>query len=328
MDLVNLVSSLWKKNDLMVPAPVVVHRSPTTLELRQQLLAHHVRLVARGMSNGLAVYGSRGGLGKTKVVLETLKEEGKNPVVLNGHITPLSLYSNLYERPDAVLFLDDSDSLYRNLAALGILRSALWGETNEKRLVTYNSSQLKLPSSFYFTGRIIFAINTLPLKNHAFNAVLSRVDQYELTATNDEVLDLMRELAAEGFDGLTPGECMEVVDYIAEFSATRELSLRLLDPSLRKVLYARSEGADWRQLVASQLHEIGRTAVPKVSDSRIYDVECLRQVVDEYPDSVADQEAAFRTMTRRSRATFFRMKRALVKTGDQVDAVAAMEVGS
>ncbi len=317
MDLMNLVSSLWRKNDPAVPAPVVLHRSPTALELRQQLLAHHVRLVARGMSNGLAVYGSRGGLGKTKVVLETLKEEGMKPLMLNGQITPLSLYSNLYDRPDAVLFLDDCDSLFRNLPALGILRSALWGETNEKRLVTYNSSQLKMPSSFYFTGRIVFAINTLPLKNYAFNAVLSRVDQYELTATNDEVLDLMRELASEGFDGLTPDECMEVVDFISEFSATRELSLRLLDASLRKVLYARGEGADWRQLVASQLHEIGRTAIPKVSDSRIYDVECLRQVVEDYPDSVADQEVAFRTMTRRSRATFFRMKRMLGKTGTE-----------
>ena len=156
------------------------------------------------MSNGLAVYGSRGGLGKTKVVLETLKEEGVTPLVLNGHITPLSLYSNLYQRPDAVLFLDDCDSLFRNLPALGILRTALWGETNEKRLVTYNSSQIKIPASFYFTGRVIFAINTLPMKNHAFNAVLSRVDQYELMATNEEVLDLMRELAAEGFDGPDP----------------------------------------------------------------------------------------------------------------------------
>ena len=88
---------------------------------------------------GCAVYGSRGGLGKTRVVLATLKEEGLKPLVLNGHITPLSLYANLYERPDSVLFLDDCDSLFRNLPALGILRSALWGETNEKRLVTYNS---------------------------------------------------------------------------------------------------------------------------------------------------------------------------------------------
>ena len=36
----------------------------TALEERQNLLAHHVRLVARGMSTGLFVYGSQGGLGK------------------------------------------------------------------------------------------------------------------------------------------------------------------------------------------------------------------------------------------------------------------------
>ena len=207
---------------------------------------------------------------------------------------------------------------------MGILRSALWGETNEKRLVTYNSSQLKLPASFFFTGRIVFAVNTLPTqRNHAFAAVLSRVDQYELTASNEEVLDLMRLLALRGFDGLTPDECMEVVDFIGEFSATRELSLRLFEPSLRKVLYARSANADWRQLVASQLHEIGRTASPKVSDSRSYDLECLRQAVADYPDSVADQEAAFRTLTRRSRASLFRLKK-LLEGGT---AQAAMGVG-
>ena len=110
---------------------------------------------------------------------------------------------------------------------------------------------------------------------------------------------------------MDPDECQEVVDFIAEFSASRELSLRLLEPSLRKVIYAREAGVDWRQLVASQLHEVGRTAAPRVSDSRTYDMECLRQVVADYPDSVADQETAFRTLTRRSRATFFRLKRAL-----------------
>ena len=98
---------------------------------------------------------------------------------------------------------------------------------------------------------------------------------------------------------------MEVVDFIAEFSASRELSLRLLEPSLRKVIYAREAGVDWRQLVASQLHEIGHTAVPKVPDSRTYDLECLRQVVEDYPDNVADQETAFRALTRRSEGDLF-----------------------
>jgi hypothetical protein len=307
-----------KKCETAAPAPplplpelVVPHRPPTSLEERQRLLGHHVRLVARGMANGLCVYGSRGGLGKTRVVLRTLKEEGVKPVTLTGHCTPLAMYMALYEHPESVVFLDDCDAMFRNLPALGILRSALWEGEKGNRLVNYNSSQLKVPSSFHFNGRIIFAVNTLPTRNNAFAALVSRVDQFELSASNEEILDLMRLLAVQGFEGLDPDECREVVDFIAEFSATRELSLRLFEPSLRKVLYARTAGVDWRQLVASQLHEIGRTAVPNVSDSRAYDMECLRQVVADYPDNIADQEAAFRTLTRRSRATFFRLKKML-----------------
>ncbi len=337
MSLLSLFTGGWKKNGTATPAPAAPVPpvpsapcfAPTALEERQRLLAHHVRLTARGMANGLCVYGSRGGLGKTRVVLATLKDEGVVPVTLTGHCTPLAMYLALYEHPESVVFLDDCDAMFRNLPALGILRSALWEGDKGNRLVNYNSSQLKVPSSFRFDGRIIFAINTLPRQNQAFAAVLSRVDQFELSASNEEVLVMLRQLAAQGFEGLTPDECQEVVSFIAEFSASRELSLRLLEPSLRKVLYAREAGVDWRQLVASQLHEIGRTAAPKVSDSRTYDLECLRQVVADYPDDVADQETAFRALTRRSRATFFRLKRILGKDAKQVGTgQAAMGVGS
>ena len=340
MNLLSIFTGQWKKNgtaasDAPVPVapappvivvPAVPDHAPTALEERQQLLAHHVRLVARGMANGLCVYGSRGGLGKTKVVLETLKQETVEPVILTGHCTPLAMYMSLFQHPDSVVFLDDCDAMFRNLPALGILRSALWEGDKGHRLVNYNSSQLKVPSSFHFTGRIIFAVNTLPRQNHAFSAVLSRVDQFELSASNEEVLVMLRQLAARGFDGLAPDECQEVVDFIAEFSASRELSLRLLEPSLRKVLYAREVGVDWRQLVASQLHEIGKTAAPKVSDSRAYDLDCLKQVVEDYPDSVAEQEAAWCMLTRRSRATFFRLKKSLGE-GKPATAQAAMGVG-
>jgi hypothetical protein len=333
MSLLSLFTGGWKKSEAAAPepaaptpAPVIPRRTPTSLEERQRLLAHHVRLVARGMANGLCVYGSRGGLGKTRVVLATLKEEGVTPVTLTGHCTPLAMYLALYQHPESVVFLDDCDAMFRNLPALGILRSALWEGEKGNRLVNYNSSQLKVPSSFHFNGRIIFAVNCLPTKNHAFSAVLSRVDQYELDASNEEVLDLMRQLAAQGFDGLSPEDCMEVCDFIAEFSATRDLSLRLLEPSFHKVIYAREAGVDWRQLVASQLHEIGRTAAPKVSDSRAYDMDCLRQVIADYADNVAEQEAAWCMLTHRSRATFFRLKKNL-GDGKPATPQAAMGVG-
>ena len=192
--------------------------------------------------------------------------------------------------------------------------------------MTYNSSQLKLPSSFHFTGRVIFAINTLPMKNNAFDAVLSRVDQFELDASNEEVLAMMKELARQGFgERLTADECMEVVDYIAGFSTSRELSLRLLEPSYRKVLYAKDAGIDWKALVATQLHEIGRNHIPTAPAARTFDLDCLRQMMHDFPNDVGAQETAWRAITRRSRATFYRLKKTLTDEAEEDEPVLAAD---
>ena len=47
----------------------------TALEQRQQTLAHMVRMVARKVSHALFVFGSQGGLGKSRTILRTLEEE-------------------------------------------------------------------------------------------------------------------------------------------------------------------------------------------------------------------------------------------------------------
>ena len=94
-------------------------RPLTDLEQRQQLLAHHVRLVARKMSHALFVFGAQGGLGKSRTILRTLEDEGVQPVLINSHVTPLALYSTLYlHRDEAVLFFDDVDSMYSSMAHL------------------------------------------------------------------------------------------------------------------------------------------------------------------------------------------------------------------
>ena len=151
----------------------------TALEERQNLLAHHVRLVARGMSVGLFVYGSQGGLGKSRTVLRTLAEEGVSPVLVNSHITPLALYASLYHnRSEKVIFFDDVDSIFGSMSHLGLLRSALWGDP---RIVTYGSSQLDdLPGSFIFESQAYLLRNVIPRRNDAFKAVSQRCDIFQL----------------------------------------------------------------------------------------------------------------------------------------------------
>jgi hypothetical protein len=279
----------------------------TALSQRQQLLAHHVRLVARKVSHALFVFGSQGGLGKTRTILRTLDAEGIEPILINSHITPLALYGTLYRhREEAVIFFDDVDSMFGSMAHLGLLRSALWGNP---RLITYGSSQRPddLPASFEFTSRCIFAANVIPQKNDAFKAVLSRCDIYELEATNDEVLEMMRAISARGFHGITPEDAGMVIDFIAEQSGDRQLSLRLLGPSLRKLGYARQEGIDWRPLVQSQLQTLGKRPEPaRRLESATKDMRVMGQAVARHPESVKDQQAFWCRTTGKSRASFYR----------------------
>jgi hypothetical protein len=286
---------------------ITVEPGLSELEQKQQLLAHHVKMVARKLSHALFVFGSQGGLGKSRTICRTLGEENITPVLINSHVTPLSLYSTLFlYRDEQIIFFDDVDSMFSSMAHLGLLRSALWGHP---RIVTYGSSQLpsNLPPQFEFTSRCIFSANVIP-KNDAFKAVLSRCDIFELSATNEEVLDLMRCVSAAGFHNISSEDCMMVIDYIADNAEDRQLSMRLLTPSLRKLQYARSEGLDWRPLVKSQLQTLGlKQPATKRLDSKHQDLRILHEAVKKYPDSVKDQMAYFCGQTKKSRASFYRI---------------------
>jgi hypothetical protein len=292
----------------MQPEQVCEPQGPSALEERQQLLVHHVKMVARKLSHALFVFGSQGGLGKTRTVLKVLDEEGVEPVLVNSHVTPLALYGVLYQyRDEQVLFFDDVDSMFASMAHLGLLRSALWGFP---RIVTYGSSQLPsdLPQRFETTARFIFAANVIPKKNDAFRAVLSRCDIFELSATNEEVVDLMRCVASKGFKGITAEECEDVIDFIAEHADDRQLSMRLLGSSLRKYQYAREEATDWRPLVKSQLQNLGMKQVAtKRLDTKARDVRILREAIARFPESVKDQMSYFCTKTQKSKSSYYRI---------------------
>jgi hypothetical protein len=287
---------------------ITVEPGLSALEQKQQLLAHHVRMVARKLSHALFIFGSQGGLGKSRTVQKTLDEENITPVLINSHITPLALYSLLFQyRNEEVIFFDDVDSIFRSMPHLGLLRSCLWGSP---RILTYGSSQLpsNLPPQYEFTSRCIFAANVIPSKNDAFKAVLSRCDIFELSATNEEVIDLMRCVSANGFRNISSEDLSMLIDFIAINADDRQLSMRLLTPSIRKLQYARSQNIDWRPLVKSQLQTLGlKQPATKRLDSKHQDLQILREALKKYPQNVKDQMAYFCGQTKKSRASFYRI---------------------
>src|SRR5690606_22505774 len=113
--------------------------------------------------------------------------------------------------------------------------------------------------------------------------------------------------AAEGFRGLTPEDCSMVIDFMEEHSQDHELSMRLLGPSLRKLLYARQESLDWRPLVKTQLQTLGRKQIAtKRLDAKSHDLKCLKDAITKHPENVNDQQLFWRQKTGKSRASFYR----------------------
>jgi hypothetical protein len=118
-------------------------------------------------------------------------------------------------------------------------------------------------------------------------------------------------MAAKGFESLPPATCLEVVDFIARAGGTRQLSVRLYEASLRKVVYATSTGnADWRDMVRSQLDQLGQPDwLPRPLDTKTHDLRCMALAIEKHPASARGQEDYWREATGKSRATFFRLKK-------------------
>ena len=67
--------------------------------------------------------------------------------------------------------------------------------------------------------------------------------------------------------------------------------MRLLEPSFRKVIYARSEGLDWRPLVMTQFKTLGRKEdTSRRIDAKAQEIRTLHQAIERFPDSVAEQQ--------------------------------------
>jgi len=124
-------------------------------------------MVAKGIQPSLVVTGMPG-LGKTYLVKKKLEEMGLNEsrdfVHFKGRSTAAGLFITLFENRNRVVVFDDCDSVFKDDDAVNMLKAAL--DSYDSRHISYLSSKpLKdpegdpLPSTFEFTGQIIFISN-------------------------------------------------------------------------------------------------------------------------------------------------------------------------
>ena len=191
----------------------------------------------RDLANSFLLIG-QAGIGKTETVLSSFKKskmkESEHFKYLNNYSSPLEFYHilsriNKLKKP-RLLILDDCEEFINSKRILSILRSALWAGIDGKRIIHWNSTSSKVETdSFEFTGKIIFLVNELNLKNSLIKALISRGFFYHLTVSNREKIELMKTKSKEPYKGLNYKDRQKIVNYLAEIGKdSKKLNLRSL----------------------------------------------------------------------------------------------------
>ena len=219
-----------------------------------------VGMVASGVQQSAVITG-RGGLGKTYTVSKALSAGGYTDIsgcdtmeidpefnafrVVKGYSSPRGLYRTLYENNNGIIVFDDCDSVLENPASLNVLKAAL--DSYDQRIVTWNVEAKgdDLPTSFEFTGGIIFISNKA--QNEIDQAIRSRSMLVDLTMTPDEMVERMCYIASQPsfMPEFGDDEKMDALEFLSENrDKIKDMSLR----SLITVTKIRAANTDWRYL--------------------------------------------------------------------------------
>ena len=130
-------------------------------------LTRLTKMVARGVQPSLLVTGGAG-LGKTFLVKQTLQSCGLREsyefVHYKGRSTAAGMFITLFQNSNKIVVSDDCDSIFKDADAVNMLKAAL--DSYDTRRISYITSKpLKdehgdpIPSTFEFTGKVIFISN-------------------------------------------------------------------------------------------------------------------------------------------------------------------------
>ena len=178
-----------------------------------------------------------GGLGKTHTIGAELAKKGLEEDVdykiIKGYATPKALYATLWENRDKLVIFDDCDSVLRDPISLNILKGAL--DSYDKRTISWLSRGFisdELPSSFDFTGSVIF-ISNLKLSK-IDGAVRSRTLSVDLSMTLDDKIERMRSILPAILPKYDDSLKEIVLDILDENKETaKELNMRTFEKAIK-----------------------------------------------------------------------------------------------
>jgi len=186
---------------------------------------------------------SKGGLGKTMLAEETLITEA--PLIFTGHVTPMGMYRELYNRnqeeKDFICVYDDVDSLMVNKTNVALLKQVC--DTKEEKTIKYFTTSPNLgdiPSEFRTKCKVLMLINDIKTDDKNLSALLTRAHIIDFTPSNKEITKYAERFSNDP----------EIVKYIDKFSSfSKNLNLRVY----KKASELKKANLNWKKEVLNML---------------------------------------------------------------------------
>jgi len=211
-------------------------QSEFNINERFSFLENFTDMVINDLTPSLLVCGE-GGLGKTHSVTSKINSSGFQEdidyVIIKGYSTPKALYATLYENQNKLIVFDDCDSVLKDPISLNILKGAL--DNYKTRTISWLSKGFAnndLPSSFNFTGRVIFISNLTLSKMDG--AVRSRTLSVDLTMTLKDKIERMRAIVNEIEPNYSMDIKLKVLDFLDKNKENaKEFNMRTFEKSIK-----------------------------------------------------------------------------------------------
>jgi len=275
-----------------------------------------IDMAIRGFATGLIFHG-KGGLGKSFTTVTECKEKcpkrGRKYVYHAGYMSGKQSYEYLKRYNGCVIILDDLVDLLADNRAISMLNAALWAPAGDKRIVQYTTTKNDGSTGsieFEFDGSLILLINEIPRQRRMnVQAMVSRVFTYEFKLTNRQIVDIsVQILRDDSFYNLIKLELSEedreqiINDFVENTSLyTKNFSLREMRRFVMCYTYCK---AAYPQNPTRYIELYKATTEIDEELTLVYDLMHSGK-------SVTNQIVEFFEKTGKSRATFFRKKRAI-----------------
>ena len=202
----------------------------------------------------LLVLESRGGLGKSRLVEETMKEIPHLKIL--SHVTPMQLYILGYKFKDVPIIIDDVDGLLSNNQNISLLK--VFCETRETKRISWLSTcgllrEQNIPLSYETKSKVLILTNDFQTLSKKVGALQDRGWHIIFKPTDEEVLNKINQIKGYLDIDISSNEIREVYSLIEKHSNFCDFSIRTFIKGLSLYKQCKEKKVSWKEILLQEM---------------------------------------------------------------------------